>query len=708
MPANANHGFQRMSRNNVRGPTSALTEFLRESGITHLTVAQRAATRNAQASGSNSNGQNTSRAASTNADQQENRENEEAEASTSRPRRGRGRAQAPGYASDELDEPAQETSQTNKKRKMSKAAEAKAKAKAKADAKKKAKGKGGDDDDYSDDNDEDEYTALSKNPWKNVGGPAKPSVGSFEDCAVCKKQFTVTRYTLAANPGPGFLCHQCAKASGADPFKKPAAPRKRKAPADKRNVVSFEERRFPTLVSMCIDVIAKHIGDVEALGDIGQVNMEAISKTLSKNRSLTPENATLFYDATNTSLTFHDATSLPSSALCSLAYLNPNLTSLRLDFCGQIDDAAISTFSSSLPGLVRIELLGPFLVRAPAWQNFFASHPMLEGFLITQSPRFDLDCVKALVQHCGPTLTELRLREVGKMDDAFIAELTTLGSVSGTTDKKGKGKGKQKAKQGEPILRYLDLGEPGASCSEPALVGLMQSLGPSLTSLDLSRHNALTDDFLFDGVLPNVTQLTSLSLCNVPDLTDQGVARFFDQWIGKNTGLIEIRLSRNHLLGSQALKGILKHSGRMLEVLEIDGWKDVGEDVLRLVAKYAKELREVDVGWCRAMDDFVVKAWLYGEDDGNTASVQEKPQARVKDPEDEDAMDVDADAGENKEEPYRVVMDERVEEDGKKGGCEKLKHLKVWGCNRVTANCPRRRGLNIYGVESHTAIPLNA
>ena len=36
-----------MSRNNVRGPTSALTEFLRESGITPTTVARRSATANA-------------------------------------------------------------------------------------------------------------------------------------------------------------------------------------------------------------------------------------------------------------------------------------------------------------------------------------------------------------------------------------------------------------------------------------------------------------------------------------------------------------------------------------------------------------------------------------------------------------------------------------------------------------------------------------
>ena len=68
-----------------------------------------------------------------------------------------------------------------KKRKLTKAAEAKLK------AKEKKKKKGSDDDE-----DEDAYTALSKSLWS--AGTSKPPVGSFEKCAVCKKQFTVVCY----------------------------------------------------------------------------------------------------------------------------------------------------------------------------------------------------------------------------------------------------------------------------------------------------------------------------------------------------------------------------------------------------------------------------------------------------------------------------------------------------------------------------------
>ena len=107
---------------------------------------------------------------------------------------------------------------------------------------------------------------------------------------------------MASSSGEGYLCHQCAKAGGIDPFKKPTLPKKRKAPSEKRNVTSFEERRFPTLVSLCVQVcyylsvyrlmpmilqlITEHIDDVEALGDIGALNTEAIARALSRNRSL--------------------------------------------------------------------------------------------------------------------------------------------------------------------------------------------------------------------------------------------------------------------------------------------------------------------------------------------------------------------------------------------------------------------------------------
>lgn len=105
---------------------------------------------------------------------------------------------------------------------------------------------------------------------------------------------------MASSDGNGWLCHTCAKSGGKDPFKKPAAPKKR-AP-EKRSLVSFQEKTFPSLVTLCVQVpitfsllfvissfakvITQNIDDVDAFGDIGTMNAEAIAKALSKSRLL--------------------------------------------------------------------------------------------------------------------------------------------------------------------------------------------------------------------------------------------------------------------------------------------------------------------------------------------------------------------------------------------------------------------------------------
>ncbi|KAI0321291.1 hypothetical protein OF83DRAFT_1168539 [Amylostereum chailletii] len=599
-----------MSRNNVRGPTSALTEFLKESGITATSIARRAATR-LQPPQQPVAGPSNSRDNGVEGDE---------EAGPSAPRRNtRSNAPAAGYNSDDLDDEDEDETPKTKKRKLTKAAEAKLKAK----AKRKAKNDGDIKDDDGDDEEEDAYTALSKNMWKNASGlSGKPANGSLEDCAKCEKQFTVTQYTMAANPPPGYLCHACAKASGNDPFKK-AAPRKRKAPVDKRTVTHFEERRFPSLVSLCVKMISDHINDVEALGDIGANNVDNIIRALSRNRSLTAENVALFYNVQNENLTIYDATNLLPPAFSSLAMLNPNLTHLRLELCGRMDDTVLETWTQSLPNLTHLDLHGPFLVHPEAWIDFFQAHPKLESFQITQSPRFDLECMHALVQSCQKLHT-LRLKQIGQLNDDFVEEI-----------------------KGLKLLVALDLSEPATSCSEEALIGLVKELGPKLETLNLSGHTLITDEFLEKGLREHATHLTSLMLNNLTELTDQGVGALFEAWREAGVNLTSVELARNPELREEALTALLACTGPSLTTLTINGWRMTSEEALAAIGVRARELRKLDVGWNREVNDMVMQ----------------------------------------------MIMN----------GCDRLEEVKCWGCNKLTVNCPRKLGVSILGVESHTS-----
>lgn len=286
-----------------------------------------------------------------------------------------------------------------------------------------------------------------------------------------------------------------------------------------------------------------------------------------------------------------------------------------------MDDTVAEAWCTSLPNLKRLELLGPFLIRVSAWQAFFRAHPLLEGFLITQSPRFDLECMSTLVESCK-NLKELRLKEIGKMDTEFVTHLKKLSEN----------------------LTYLDLSRPGIpeALSEASLIELMGAVGRTLKHLDLSGNVLITDAFLFQGLKPHARRLNSLILSDVAELTDAGVAEFFQTWTSAaeqvqetpNPPLSVIDMSRNHELASLALTALLEHSGPTLDNLNINGWKAVSQDALMDIAKHTQELQTLDMGWCREVDNWVIKS----------------------------------------------IME----------NCSKIKDLKVWGCQRLTDKCPRK------------------
>ena len=275
---------------------------------------------------------------------------------------------------------------------------------------------------------------------------------------------------------------------------------------------------------------------------------------------------------------------LEQNALCALANLNPNLTTLRLDYCGRMNDAVITSWNTSLPNLTSIELLGPFLVRSPAWQGFFKAHPNLNSFRIIQNPRFDLDCVKELVKN-SPRLTELRLREIGKMCDDFLEVLASS----------------------DLPLTYLDLAYPGNTdlVGEAAVMSLVEKFGPTLKHLDFSGITSITDEFFMHCLKYHASNLDGFTMVDLEELTDEKIGQFFLEW-EKNPGLTSIDLSRNHNLSSLALNGILQHSGPQLRSLNINGWKAASNETLSMIAELATGLSKIDVGWCREVDNFAL------------------------------------------------------------------------------------------------------
>jgi DNA repair protein RAD7 len=309
-----------------------------------------------------------------------------------------------------------------------------------------------------------------------------------------------------------------------------------------------------------------------------------------------------------------------------------------------------------------------------------------------------------LIEECQ-SLNDLRLKEM-KVDDDWLREI-----------------GESNA------LKALDLSSPATSCSEDALVGMLCAIGPRLSALNLSSHESVTDGFLEDGLGKWTGSLERLSLVGCPELTDRAVSRLFNAWAGggdvdgtdsqqaalspeqvdapvrlwnrrsrragpqrsqkpkttaknvdapscHNVPLVAIEMGRNHLLGSRSLISILQHSGTRLESLSMNGWKEVTVESLQELGNYGQELRKLDVGWCRNVDDFVLAGWV-----GIHIPIEGSDRTT-------------------------------------NGSCLKLNEIKVWGCNRVTGKFPIRvsesrvdvkwhspsyqRGVTIHGIESQT------
>jgi DNA repair protein RAD7 len=266
-----------------------------------------------------------------------------------------------------------------------------------------------------------------------------------------------------------------------------------------------------------------------------------------------------------------------------MANLCPNLERLHLQLCGQLMADTLKHWSKTLKHLKRLELYAPFLVRKDGWKSFIeATGERLEGFLVTQSPRIDLETISQLVESC-PNLTELRLAEIGLLDSDCLAAISKL--------KK---------------LRLLDLSAPAHSLPDDAVISLIEAVGPNLESLNLSANPELSDATL-DAIATHCPKLRELHMRHQVEFTNEGVAKFFKTLEEKgHAGLSVIDLEKGHDLRDEALNALLDQSSQTVEQLSILGWRDVTPAALERLGQ-CPNLRELDLGWCRKLTDFALK-----------------------------------------------------------------------------------------------------
>lgn len=349
----------------------------------------------------------------------------------------------------------------------------------------------------------------------------------------------------------------------------------------------------------------------------------------------------------------------------TLAGLCPSLQTLHLSLCGQMSSASLLALAKLrhlrrlelyAPFLVRADAWAAFFQRMGEREG-----GGLEGLLVRNSPRLDEKALEALVKY-NPGLRELRLSQVEKCASALpscvevsrgrspaltprpsppslppVSEswLPTIAKLKHLTlldiSYPSRSLDESTPVGGAPLTGAAavaaagDGGLMGAATADPApapalpaevedalaatqaktddsahaVVGLLASLGPTLTHLSLAGHSFVTAGVLAASVGAHCPNLTHVDLSDLPLLTDDDTAAFVAGWNPKR--LVDARFKACHDLGGATLDAVLALDGGPLERLDLAGWKDCAEDVLKTIGvRKGRALRELDVGWCRA------------------------------------------------------------------------------------------------------------
>lgn len=304
----------------------------------------------------------------------------------------------------------------------------------------------------------------------------------------------------------------------------------------------------------------------------------------------------------------HFLLGLSSDSLRTIGVFSPRICALNLQQCGQLDNTAFDAWTKKLTCLESLELYGPFLVRKEAWLRFFDKvGDRLKSLKLRETPRFDLECAKRLVQMC-PGLQELGLAQIGPLDGACLKPLHLLSS-----------------------LTYLDVSDPGVAVSgippkgldDDDVIELLFHIGSRLRHLNLGGNANLTDRVILEGILPFCMSLHELRLEGLENVESDALVLLFNSMAARNLPkLTWVDLKRCRKLQDDSLAALVAHSGPALQILNLNSCSLLTGSVqseqqlaagsidpsgpsqppgfgLQLIARGCPSLQKLDVGFVR-------------------------------------------------------------------------------------------------------------
>jgi DNA repair protein RAD7 len=464
----------------------------------------------------------------------------------------------------------------------------------KADKKGKKKGKMSNTD--LDDDDDNEYD----DDWYQK---ARPAPGQFEHCELCNKRFTVTPYSKEG-PDGGLLCTPCGKEFKKDLKKeqkaaqpKPIGRKRRKVESDRLDGNAIGGAK--SLVQLCIQRIAQHHDDVEELGDLPQNLLDRLSMIFSKKRVMKSKTLPLFLRPDLDSVIVHDAAYLEEDDYKRIFAEVPNMRKLILANACQLKNGSIDYMLERCHNLEHIQLYAANLVTEDMWHRLFreAGSKLRVVKLKWLDAAFEDAVVEDMVQHC-PNLERLKFKLCRRLGPDSLASIASMRR-----------------------LTHLSLQMNQAHMIPNAdLLALITTRGPQLRTLSLEKFID-ADDEVLQAIHDTCHSLSKLRFSENDTATDAGFATLFTDWSNPPLKFVDFNSARdvdnNNPTGpeeaigmaSAGFRALMAHSGSALKHLDVASCRFIELsafiDVFNGAETYP-DLEYINMSFCNRADTSVV------------------------------------------------------------------------------------------------------
>ncbi|TVY78409.1 DNA repair protein [Lachnellula suecica] len=425
-----------------------------------------------------------------------------------------------------------------------------------------------------------------------------PLPDQTENCEECGNRFTVTPYSRRGEDG-GLLCQKCTKLLDKE---EGAARKKRKITAGRQrrqiqsNLLDGIYPGAKDLMTLCIETLAKNVDLAEDFGDLPASMVERLSAILCKRRLLKPETINLFLRPGNDTVVVTDGASLSSDDYIRIFQYCPTIKYLRLRDAVQFKNKVMDHFLATNITLEKLSLHGANLIDDERWDRFFTEKGThLKTFQLHYTDGHFGDEQLELMPKTCPNLTRLKIVHNQKVTNKGLEHIAQLSN-----------------------LTHLTIGIYNPTNSPP-YVKIINGVGPSLRTLCLDK--AGVDDSVLEAIHTNCQNIQKLRLTDNEVLTDQGFANLFTNWYNPPLTYINLHKCR-HIdstdprdnpdgigFASLGFEALMAHSGKTLRYVDINSCRHISlesfERVFAADKKYP-DLTFMNISFCQAVNDFVV------------------------------------------------------------------------------------------------------